>query len=223
MLLVNDKVREHFRGGAELWYSLNNDDTMTPLRWTHFLGVFYDLYNNNNDQQHDGGGWRTIQVHFDPVPPSSKIFRIPKGQEIAMLQDQFNSMLKQATVIRHGTVRPMMEPAKSDQILLWESNSFEECWNVSERLLASGGVSRKNVPTRFYCFDASDGDDKFEYYQDLFQPEKTLMECWKSVNNNVGEVTMFVTHGIEVPPDAKLLELAKYLIYPDHFLHIVVK
>ena len=191
----------------DIWYSFGD----VPLRWHYPLGLLLDLYNPCGEFP-----W-VLRVHFHQPFPADKIIKM---QNHDALQDLFTSMLKESDFLRHGSVSRMMGLSREDQIQLWDavwSDQYSRFWDVNAKLI-NDSDSLRHIPVRMYRL--KEGGD-FEYRQSLVKSSSTMADALHSNYAETGNVRVLL-HGIEVPLDMPLRQLANTMTYQDNFLHVAL-
>eukprot|EP01113_Clastostelium_recurvatum_P035984 TRINITY_DN5072_c0_g2_i1.p1 TRINITY_DN5072_c0_g2~~TRINITY_DN5072_c0_g2_i1.p1 ORF type:complete len:340 (-),score=101.29 TRINITY_DN5072_c0_g2_i1:94-1113(-) len=148
--LVTSTIRDHFASVApavvdEVWF----DYKSVPLKWHYPVGVLFDLYatqNNNNAGGHRPDLPWDLTLHFQGFP-SSVLLRCPNDDTV---KQHYNNVLKEANYIKHGDGSKVNKLSLQEVTDMWEGlrmKEYERFFSVNRALYAPAD-SLKHIPLR---------------------------------------------------------------------------
>eukprot|EP00164_Ancoracysta_twista_P002485 GFYU01003300.1.p1 GENE.GFYU01003300.1~~GFYU01003300.1.p1 ORF type:complete len:282 (-),score=65.61 GFYU01003300.1:295-1140(-) len=221
--LLIERVREHFTehavaGEDQVWFEYDGK----PLKWHLPVGALFDTYSNDRQLP-----WQ-LTVHFRNFP-SRMLVKIQNDDEVLW---NYCNTLKEASFLKFGSTKSVMELNKTDEELLWDSlrnGLYENFQKVFPQLYATGQAMR-SIPVRV-LYGSQTIQRRVSVTEDGggIQAE-TLLDVLKefvpTVFTNVSltdtNTNQAYVHGVCPPYDTPLQYLCDTLGHPDLFLYISV-
>lgn len=103
------------------WFE--DEESGTPLRWQLFVGVLFDLLQNNHCRNnHNKLPWK-IRIHFTSYP-QTQLLQLTTSTTTKVqdtIQRFYSNSLKQALFLQYGSSKVAMNMSKHNQLQIWDS------------------------------------------------------------------------------------------------------
>eukprot|EP00743_Colponemidia_sp_Colp-15_P005867 GILK01006306.1.p1 GENE.GILK01006306.1~~GILK01006306.1.p1 ORF type:complete len:297 (+),score=34.84 GILK01006306.1:50-892(+) len=221
-LLLPD-IKQHFAsfgliGSAEddIWFDYEG----IPLRWHLPTGVLFDVHGGNQSAL----PWK-ITLHFRGFPAGD----ILKVQRVDAIRSHFINSIKEATYLRVGSTRSIMNLSKADQTQLWDAvmrNHYDLYWSIGRALFDIAVESTKLLPVRIHFASANPTflQQPVPPMDEQGKPQTlggALRNLLPSLFSSETIPQVFV-QGLTPSMDTPLYWLVGHMSSPDSFLHVCI-
>lgn len=137
------------------------------------------------------------------------------------LTSTYFAALKESDYVRCGSAKNVMNLSRTEQIQLWESvktGQFERFWRTNAKLT---GFSPKAIPVKIWHRGPDRILKRFALSVAADKENLTLKD-WLATEFGSDCKCTALCHGICLPADVKLHELAQSFCYADNFLHLIL-
>ncbi|KAL0583641.1 hypothetical protein ABG067_006454 [Albugo candida] len=198
----------------QVWF----DHEGIPLKWHYPVGVLFDLFLTERNQQKPRCPWK-LGVHFHSFP-NRMVLPLENEKSI---ESHFMQSLKQSTFARLGSSKLIMRMSEAQQRQMWQSvvQRSGAKFNEAIKELYDTNTADSPIPVRLLV-----GNAPFVQLRVLPEEHGTLQKllcwAWNGSSTDAGNVDNVMIHGVLVPTSLAVALVYRYFAYPDGFLYIVV-
>lgn len=153
------------------------------------------------------------------LPSLSLTAPIPLEEALTSI---YFAALKESDYVRCGSAKNVMNLSRTEQMQLWESvktGHFDRFWRTNVKLT---GFSVKALPVKLWLLSAQGEVRRFAVSVRVEKEALTLKE-WLIAEFGAEASSMAVLcHGILVPEQVRIQDLAASFCYADNFLHLIL-